>query len=270
MTDSSTAPSAADMAIMQQKLEARSGFPLPGAFREVDCWELLRLAIPHARRILIWGPPGTGKTYTAAKEAMPEGRYAYQITMTEETPATDLVGRYTIKNDGKGGVEMVWQDGPAIMAWRDGRRLVINEIDLGGPDVKSILHVLLDDPDFATLTLPTGETVRPSAGFQVIATMNGVPEALRPALRDRFPVTVFADRIHPGALDCLPPFLRVMAQKSALAPDKERRVSIRAWLEFARLANKMGVVEAATACFGKRAPELADAVATALAAERQK
>lgn len=59
---------------------------------------------------------------------------------------------------------MVWNDGVAVQMWKEGGRLVINEIDHAGQDVSSILHALLDDVEFAEMTLPNEEKeiVRPA------------------------------------------------------------------------------------------------------------
>ena len=195
-----------------------------------DCWEVAEAIIGISPRVLLRGKPGTGKTYHAATAAVEEDQKVYQITMTEETPAAEIRGHYIIK-DG----EYVWSDGPAIMAWREGARLVINEIDRASEDCMSLMYAILDDPGFAQLTLPTGETVRPADGFQIVATMNGVPEDLPDALQDRLPVDIEITDVHPKAIERLPEDLREAARNTSLAKTSERGISIRMWLEFAAL-----------------------------------
>ncbi len=224
---------------------------------EYDCWEVAEAVIGVSQRVLLRGKPGTGKTYHAASAALEEGQKVYSITMTEETPAAEIRGHYTIK-DG----EYVWSDGPAIMAWREGARLVINEIDRASEDCMSLMYAILDDPGFAQLTLPTGETVRPQDGFQIVATMNGIPEDLPDALQDRLPVDIEITDVHPKAIERLPEDLREPARNTALAKTSERGISIRMWLEFAALretlpaqfegdeAAEKGLEMAAMAVFG--------------------
>lgn len=231
---------------------------IPKKLGKANCWQILPKVLGNTRRALLYGPPGTGKTHAAATCNVPDGQTVYSVTLTDETPATDLMGRFMLKNDGRGNVEMVWSDGPGIRAWREGARLVINEIDHGGPDVRSFLHVLLDDPITAAITLPTGETVRPQPGFAVVATMNGVPTDLSEALRDRFPVRVHVNDVAPGALALLPEVLQPVARNTTLAVDSEKRVSIRVWLEFAQLAERVHVTTAAHACFGPDAQSVLD------------
>jgi len=223
-----------------------------------DCWQVAEAVMGVSPRILLRGKPGTGKTYHAVHSALRPDQDVYTITMTEETPAAELRGHYVPK-----GSDFHWQDGPAITAWREGARLVINEIDRSSEDVLSLMYAILDDPDFAELTLPTGEKVRPREGFQVIATMNGLPEDLPDALQDRLPVDIEITDVNPKAIERLPEDLREPAKNTALAKTSERGVSIRMWLEFAslrdKLPEKLGDVEglqvAAKAIFGDKAQD---------------
>jgi len=218
-----------------------------------NVWDLINKVIPQSRVTLLYGKPGTGKSF-AAHNADLGGRQLFSVTMTPETPAAELRGHYVPQ-----GSHFVWQDGPAIRAWRFGGRLVINEIDHAGGDALSFLLNCLDGQETACLTLPTGEMVKPAAGFQAVATMNGSPDELPAALRDRFPVCIEVDAVHPSALDTLPQDLRNAALGSALADD-ERRISIRAWQCFAHLRDSVGAEAAAAAVFAKRAKDVLDSL----------
>ena len=157
---------------------------------ENDCWKQIQAVVGKSKRILLYGPPGTGKTYSAVKQTTPlnaDGTpNVYQVTMTEDTASANLEGFYKPSSTGT----FEWHDGIAIQAWRNGGRLVINEIDHASPDAMTFLHAILDDQDIAMLTLnnDSKETVRPAEGFQVVATTNSPPESLPLALKGRFPV----------------------------------------------------------------------------------
>jgi len=232
---------------------------------ERTCWDVVDAVLSLCNRVLLYGPCGTGKTHCAAKLGLNNGQRVFSLTLTEETPAAELRGHYVLK-----GGTYTWQDGPAVAAWRCGGRLVVNEIQRGGPDVHALLLAITDDPNIAELDLPSGEKVRPQPGFCCVATMNGDPkEALDPALQDRFPISINIDKVHPDAIKQLPEDVQKAAEKTALIDNEERRISIRAWYAFAQLRTKLmkqyTQVEAqklaAEAVFNSRAQDALDALA---------
>jgi len=229
----------------------------------ITCWDQVTAAIGNADRILLYGPPGTGKTYAAATNKvglnMNGEPNVYQITMTEDTASANLEGFY--KPNSSGGFE--WHDGIAIQAWRKGGRLVVNEIDHASPDAMTFLHAILDDKDIAQLTLNNDdkETVRPKKGFNVIATTNSLPESLPMALKDRFPVKIHVDTIHPSALKMFPKTWHQVISDTSLTENMEDRVSVRAWREYFELQQRgVDMDMAGHLIFGDRADELLDAI----------
>lgn len=223
-------------------------YPKENATMAFNTWELLDAVLGTTRRTLLHGLPGTGKTYAASKRGLADSQKVYEITLTEETPAAEIRGHFVPKDN-----NFIWMDGPGLRAWREGARLVINEIDRASADCMSLLNALLDDPEFAELTLPTGEIVRPAEGFQVVATMNGVPDDLEPSLQDRFPVTIHIAEVNPEAIASLDPDLRDAALNTSVL-EGDRRVSIRAWMEYGNLRTKLAKRDGITA---KQATEIA-------------
>jgi midasin (ATPase involved in ribosome maturation) len=211
------------------------------------------LRSPNVRTIYLWGPPGFGKTYAAYEIGLRGPLYA--LSLTEDTPAAELRGHYLPVGQG-----MEWRDGPAVLAMRAGGRLVINELTHGSPDCLSFLHPVLENPDTALLTLPTGESVRPASGFQLIVTDNLPPEELPLALRDRFDCVLEAREPHPAALAKLHPRLIGLAVRS-FNLEPERRVSLRGWLSVQRLFDEFGDLGALKAVFGPaRGAQIYDAM----------
>lgn len=211
------------------------------------------LRSPNVRTVYLWGGIGCGKTYAAYRIGLRGPLFA--VTLTEDTPAAELRGHYLPVCD-----RMEWRDGPAVLAMRAGGRLVINELTHGSPDCLSFLHPVLENPDTALLTLPTGETVRPAQNFQLIVTDNLPPEELPPALRDRFDCILEVREPHPAALAQLDPRLLGLATRSATL-EPERRISPRGWLSVQRLLAEFGDLGALLAVFGPaRGAQIHDAL----------
>ncbi len=208
-------------------------------------WSLVErvLASKSVARIHLSGPPGVGKTYAAYRHGRTE-RGVYACTLTQETPAAELRGTYLPR-----GEEIVWHDGPVILAMRQGARLVLNELSNASDDAFAFLHPVLEHEETARLTLPTGETIVPAADFHVVVTDNLPCDTLPPALRDRFDVRLEVGEAHPEALEALSPVLREVARRS-LGLDEDRRVSVRAWRVLDRLRHELGLDLACTAIFG--------------------
>jgi MoxR-like ATPase len=212
----------------------------------MNSWELFNKVVGTSDRILLYGIPGTGKTYQATKVNVPTDKEVYSTTLTIDSTASEMIGHYIPNDTGT----FDWNDGVAIKAWREGTRLVINEIDHAGPDVSSVLHAILDDADIARLTLPNKkkETVIPSKGFSVIATMNGTPDMLPEALADRFGVKININSVHPDAIKSLPEKYRTVYSER---DENNIPPSIRSWKEFSKLVDAgVDLRSSATVCFG--------------------
>lgn len=203
-------------------------------------------------RILYYGKPGTGKT-TAANRAE-NGHGVYNITLHDESSVAELIGHWVPVQGGG----FKWHDGIAIKAWKEGAVLVVNEIDKAGGAVKTILMAIMDDPEIASLSLPNGETVKPSDGFKIIATMNGNPVDLPIALLDRFDAVFEITMPNPEVLKRLPKALREMVEneyKSATG-DKNPNITVRDALAYLKLREVLPDKEALLVAFGNMASDV--------------
>lgn len=226
------------------------------------CWQDVADALSCGiDRLILFGPPGTGKTY-AGLTLGDVAAGSHRLICNEDMTAGDVTGHFKPSADGA----WRWQYGSVIKAWQGdgvrGGRVVADEIDKASGDVLSLLLAMFDTVESASWEDPeNGRIVRPRPGFSVVMTTNVEDmRELPTALRDRFPVAIRIDRPHPGALMELSEDLRGAASASADA-DPSRRFSVRTFQAFDKLRkNGMDSERAAKMVFGRRAGDILDAI----------
>lgn len=114
--------------------------------------------------VFIWGDSGNGKTMMIEQACAIAGRSLVRVNITEETDEDDLIGGYRITNG-----NMVWQDGPVVVAMKNGGVVLLDELDRG-TDKLMCIQAILEGGKFAIKK--TGEVVVPAEGFNIIATAN--------------------------------------------------------------------------------------------------
>ena len=212
----------------------------------------------HVHRLLLWGPPGTGKSSWAIRTFGPEN--VIRVTIDGDTMAEDLIATrdLSVRN---GASETRWTLGPAAQAMRDGKILVLDEIDQASPSLRARLHAICDDRQIACLTLPDGQVIRPAAGYGVVATTNAEPDALPEALLDRF-IAVFVGTA--PQIDGLAPAYQALLDSrygretvcTWTAP-----VSVRRILQLASLERVLPLEDAAEVIFGRAGADVANMLA---------
>ena len=201
-------------------------------------WERAQFATEHSNRVLLYGLPGTGKTYFGLNHAVKNG--AFRLICTEEMTDADLIGCYKQNSQGT----WTFHEGVGIKAWRTGARLVVDEINRMNGDVESRMMALIDSTASSSWQNPdTQEIVKPHKDFSVVATMNGLPEDLAPAILDRLVVKCEVNSPHPDALASLPNYLRELAIKMTNPEMGTDRVSLRSFVEFEAMYRKSGNLE---------------------------
>jgi len=208
-------------------------------------------------RVLLYGKPGTGKTYFGLNYHLGTSK-SYRLICTDEMTDGDMIGKYKQNDNG------IWrfEEGVAIKAWRTGGRLVVDEINRVNGDIEARLMAIIDTVASSSFEHPeTGEIIRPAQGFSVVATMNGEPDDLSPAVLDRLVVRVEIEQPHPDAIAALPAELRDIALEYAMRDDADR-YSLRSFFAFAGLLKASGNLEAsARVCL----PRIANSIVGALA-----
>ena len=227
--------------------------PLPQCWQDVE--DALNAGID---RLILFGPPGTGKTYAGLNFGDTQGG-AWRLVCTDDMTNADVTGHYI-----PSGNDWAWKDGMAVKAWQGdglrGGRLVVDEIDKAGGDVFATLLAMTDTLDSAKWERPSdGRSIRPMEGYSVVMTTNiedmrELPEALK----DRFPVAIRINQPHPSSLEKLSADLRPYALRMADAG--ARRISLRTFFAYDQLRKSMGDEKAAKLVFHDQAQSFLDAI----------
>ena len=135
------------------------------------------------KNVLMVGERGTGKNSIIYELAHRLNQPIEVLSMNEDTTTRDLTERMILV-DGK----TEWVPSAVVEAIKNGRWLVLDEIDRAPPGVLSVLNNLLQ---FKEITLRSGERIRAGDGFRVVALMNPPTSAyaggeLSSELEDRF------------------------------------------------------------------------------------
>ena len=112
----------------------------------------------------ITGLSGNGKTFSVEQACANLGRELIRVNITIETDEDDLIGGFRLVDGAT-----VWHNGPVIEALERGAILLLDEIDLASNKILCLQSVLEGKGVFLK---KIGRFVKPSAGFNVIATAN--------------------------------------------------------------------------------------------------
>ncbi|RLC29683.1 MAG: AAA family ATPase [Deltaproteobacteria bacterium] len=134
--------------------------------------------------VMLKGPTGCGKTRFVEYMAWRLKRPMITVACHEDLFASDLIGRYLLKND-----ETVWVDGPLARAVRMGAICYLDEIVEARKDTTVVIHPLTDN----RRTLPVdkkGEIIRAHPDFMLVISYNpgyqSVLKDLKQSTRQRF------------------------------------------------------------------------------------
>ena len=141
----------------------------------------------------IQGLSGNGKTLGVEQACASLNRELIRVNITIETDEDDLIGGFRLV-DGN----TVWHNGPVIDALEKGTVLLLDEVDLASNKILCLQSVLEGKGVFLK---KIGRYVKPSPGFNVIATANTKGKGsddgrfvgtniLNEAFLERFPLTV--------------------------------------------------------------------------------
>ncbi len=134
--------------------------------------------------IMLKGPTGCGKTRFVEYMAFRLSRPLITVSCHEDLFASDLIGRYLLKND-----ETVWVDGPLTKAVRMGAICYLDEVVEARKDTTVVIHPLTDNR--RTLGIDKkGEVIKAHPDFLLVISYNpgyqSVLKDLKQSTRQRF------------------------------------------------------------------------------------
>jgi hypothetical protein len=142
--------------------------------------------------VFITGHSGNGKTLMVEQACAKLKRECIRVNISIETDESDLIGTNTLV-DGN----IVYRDGPVMIAMKRGSVLLIDEVDRGSNKLLCLQGILEGKPYF---NKKSGEYVQPKPGFNIIATANTkglgsdegkyLAQILDAAFLERFPITI--------------------------------------------------------------------------------
>jgi len=165
----------------------------PNYIPQGDEEEVFHRAFETHIPLILKGPTGCGKTRFVEHMAYDLDLPLVTVSCHEDLTASDLVGRYLLKQD-----QTVWQDGPVTLAVRYGAICYLDEIVEARNDTTVIIHSLTDDRRILYID-KTGEVVRANEKFMMVLSYNpgyqNVVKDLKHSTKQRFASLAFD---HPG------------------------------------------------------------------------
>ena len=151
--------------------------------------------------IFVTGLSGNGKTSMIREVCAKLKRDMIRVNITAETDEDDLLGGFRLI-DG----ETVWQDGPLVVAMKQGAIALIDEVDLASHKIMCLQPIMEGQPIYLK---KINEVVYPQPGFNIVATANTKGKGsedgrfmgtniLNEAFLDRFSATFYQEYPSPS------------------------------------------------------------------------
>lgn len=157
---------------------------IPYYIESKDEVRLFEAAYQERLPVMLKGPTGCGKTRFVEYMASRLGRPLITVSCHEDLFASDLIGRYLLKND-----ETIWVDGPLTRAVRIGAVCYLDEIVEARKDTTVVIHPLSDNRRMLAID-KTDEVIRAHPDFFMVISYNpgyqSVLKDLKQSTRQRF------------------------------------------------------------------------------------
>lgn len=148
--------------------------------------------IQNSEPMMLIGKAGSGKTFLINELSKYVGCHdsVVKIHLGEQTDAKLLIGTYT---SGEKPGTFIWRSGVLTTAVKEGRWVLIEDVDKAPTEVLSILLTLLEKRE---LTIPSrGEVVKAANGFQLISTVRINEETIKQTTEKNYTLNMLGMRI---------------------------------------------------------------------------
>ncbi len=148
----------------------------PHFIEDKNAADLTEYAVKRSKNTILVGPTGGGKSSLAVNVLARLNRRAEIVSCHGETSSDNLIGKPWIVIDpesGEGVTKVAL--GPVLRAYKFGKTLILEEVDVACPDVlASIQRILETQTNFYTCDIGEQEVIPKHKLFSVIATANTI------------------------------------------------------------------------------------------------
>lgn len=167
------------------ELERKNSFPLSACVFTESSFEILKtisLGYLLNHPVLLLGPTSTGKSFLIKWLANLLGYEHISYTLNPYSSKFELIGGIKPDKEGK----FIWQDGIILKAVKEGKWLVLEEINLASSDVIEILNDYLTTGKFFYSENGQQKEIIPHPDFRLFATANPESYSQRQRLSEVF------------------------------------------------------------------------------------
>ena len=137
--------------------------------------KVIEFAIKRRKNLLLVGPTGCGKSSLAINVMARLKETAEIFSCDGETCTDNLIGKPWAIIDDKGKGKTVVAPGAALRAYKEGKILLLEEVDHAIPDILASLHRIMEtQSEFYISNIGDEEVIQKHRDFSVIATANTI------------------------------------------------------------------------------------------------
>jgi len=131
--------------------------------------QVVEFSIKRRKNCFVWGHTGCGKSSLVINVAARLGESLEIFNCDGETSTDNLIAKPWRKETG----ELVCIHGAAVRAYKEGKVLLLEEVDHANADILAAIHrVMESEQDFITLNVGKEAIIQKDSKFAVIATAN--------------------------------------------------------------------------------------------------